>query len=398
MTAGSPTFDVAVIGLGAMGAATLYQLARRGAKVIGFDRDRPPHTLGSSHGQNRVTRQAVGEGAAYVPLVLRTHEIWRELERETGRTIFVANGMLMLRNEGHACVHGLTDFLGATAALAKSHGIAHELLDAAAVARRFPHLTGLGNITGYYEPGGGYVIPEAAVEIQLALAARHGAQLRTGTEITRIGQQGDHVVIWPENGEAVRANQVVVAAGGWTAALLGAPFDTLLALQRQVFHWYAVGPDYGDFAHQPERYPTFIWLHGGEDTGHFYGFAPLPGTREIKLSTEHLATSPNVAAIERAVNAEEGRAFYRDHVAPRIRGVAPEPVRSAVCFYTLTPDHGFIIDRHPGCDRITVVSACSGHGFKHSAAVGESVAEQLTAGRSRIPLAPFALARFPSVT
>lgn len=392
----SKTYDVAVVGLGAMGAATIYQLSRRGARVIGFDRYAPPHTLGSTHGETRVTRQAAGEGAPYVPFVLRSHEIWRELERETGHRFFVANGMLVLRSQGHPepLHHGKPDFLGSTAALAKEFGIAHEMLDDKALARRFPHLDGIDGVVGYFEPGGGYVIPEAAVEVQLAAAERHGATLRTNTEIGAIDTQRDHVALTTKDGRVHRADRVVIAAGGWIPALLGAPYDKLLSLRRQTFHWYAVTPDYGDPDKEPERFPTFIWRHGGGDTGRCYGFAPLPGTREIKVATEREFVSPTVDDIDRNVTLEEGRAFYRHHVGPHFRGVVPEPVRGKVCFYTTTPDHDFIIDKMPSSDRVWVISACSGHGFKHSAGIGDTVAEHLTTGKNRISLAPFALSRF----
>jgi sarcosine oxidase len=331
-----------------------------------------------------------------VPLVLRSHEIWRELERETGRRFFVENGMLVLRSQGHAepLHHGKPDFLGSTAALAKQFGIAHEMLDDAALARRFPHLDGIEGAVAYYEPGGGYVIPEVAVEVQLAAATRHGATLRTNTEIARIDAHRDHVAITTNSGEAILADRVVVAAGGWIPALLGAPFDKLLSLRRQTFHWYAVTTAYGDPDQNPKRFPTFFWRHSGGDTGRCYGFAPLPGTREIKVATEREFASPTVDDIDRNVTLEEGRAFYRHHVGPHFRGVAPEPLRGKVCFYTTTPDHDFIIDRLPSSDRGMVISACSGHGFKHSAAIGESVAEHLATGRSGIDLSPFSLARF----
>lgn len=387
------TYDIAVIGLGAMGAATLHQLAQRGVDAIGIDRHRPPHDIGSSHGESRVTRQAVGEGAAYVPLVMRSHEIWRELEAESGRRILVADGMLILRDEGHACVHGQADFIDATMRLARDHGIAHERLTGAEISSRFPHLVTHESTVGYYEPGGGYVIPEAAIEVQLDLAARAGATIAPDTEVVGIEPGPAHVTIRTATGDRIIAGHVVLAAGGWTGALLGRPFDRLLALQRQVFHWFPVTPEYSGSA-ADEHHPTFIWLHGAEDTGHFYGFAPRPGSCEVKLATELEAASPTVGAIERRVDPGEGLSFHTSHVARRMRGVAPEPRRSQVCFYTTTPDHGFIVDQHPESHRITVISACSGHGFKHSSAIGEAVAERLVAGASRIDLAAFALGRF----
>src|SRR3954464_3169194 len=88
----SETADILVIGLGAMGSAALYQLAKRGVKAVGIDRFSPPHDLGSTHGETRITRQAIGEGESYVPFALRSHEIWRELEVETGESLLTQNG------------------------------------------------------------------------------------------------------------------------------------------------------------------------------------------------------------------------------------------------------------------------------------------------------------------
>ena len=88
--------DVIVVGLGAMGSAALYQLAKRGIAVTGIDRFSPPHDRGSSHGESRITRQAIGEGEEYVPFALRSHEIWRELEADTGRSLFSSVGGLII--------------------------------------------------------------------------------------------------------------------------------------------------------------------------------------------------------------------------------------------------------------------------------------------------------------
>ncbi|RZK75725.1 MAG: FAD-dependent oxidoreductase, partial [Methylobacterium sp.] len=150
--------DVAVLGLGAMGSASLYQLARRGAAVIGFDRYAPPHAFGSSHGETRITRQAVGEGRAYVPFVTASHRIWRELEAETGETLMNACGALVMApGSGVSSHHGKPDFVGRSISAARDAGIAHEVLDGAAVARRFPQFLNLaGDEKAYYEPGGGY--------------------------------------------------------------------------------------------------------------------------------------------------------------------------------------------------------------------------------------------------
>ena len=175
----SSHFDTIVVGLGAIGSACLYQLAKRGQRVLGVDRYHPPHSYGSSHGETRITRQAIGEGEAYVPLVLRSHQIWRALEAETGLSLLETCGALILGDpDGAACHHGKTDFIRRTILAAERFGIAHEVLDAAAIQDRFPQFQLTGRETAYFEPGGGYVHPERCIEAQLAMARRHGAVLQ----------------------------------------------------------------------------------------------------------------------------------------------------------------------------------------------------------------------------
>src|SRR5271166_2222763 len=163
--------DVLVVGLGAMGSAALYQLAKLGVRAIGIDRFDPPHDRGSSHGETRITRQAIGEGREYVPLVLRSNRIWEELESASGRNLLTRNGALILQPPhivgDH---HGSTSFLADTIAAAKVNSIAHEVMSADEIARRFPQFRLNEEESGYFEPGAGFLRPEACVEAQLNLA------------------------------------------------------------------------------------------------------------------------------------------------------------------------------------------------------------------------------------
>ena len=377
--------DVAVVGLGAMGAATLYQLAKRGIRAIGIDRHAPPHDQGSSHGETRITRQAVGEGDVYAPLVIRSHEIWRELEAATGASLLEACGMLVMAPAGSRTGHhGKADFLTRTIAVAQRHGIAHEVLDAAEIARRFPGFRLTGTERGCFEPGGGFVRPEACIAAQLAEATRLGAGIRTGTRVLALHQRADGVAIETDQG-SIEAAQVVVAAGAWAGGLLGAPYDRLLLPYRQVLHWFPVDD-------AVPTIPAFIWMHGARPEDYFYGFPALAGA--VKVATEQYADPCNPDALDRTVSPGEQAAMWETHVAPRLESLAAPALRSAACLYTVTPDAGFVVERHPRQDRLVVVSACSGHGFKHSAGLGEAVAEWLAEGRSRIDLSPFRSARF----
>ena len=174
-----PNADVLVVGLGAMGSAVSYQLARRGARVIGIDRFRPPHTFGSTHGQTRLTRQATGEGVACARLVLRSHELWREIEQETGNELLVPCGGLILTAASNTVgIYGAKDFYAATVDAARVLGIEHEVFGGNELHHRFPQFRLEEEHRCYYEPGAGFVYPEAAVRSQLELASRHGAVLR----------------------------------------------------------------------------------------------------------------------------------------------------------------------------------------------------------------------------
>ncbi|MCJ2032869.1 N-methyl-L-tryptophan oxidase [Methylobacterium sp. J-068] len=384
-------FDIAVVGLGAMGSAALYQLGLRGATVVGLDRFAPPHTLGSSHGESRITRQAVGEGRDYVPFVLASHRIWRTLEAETGETLLTACGVLVMGpGSGISSHHGKPDFVGRSIDAARAFAIPHEVLDGREVARRFPQFLNLsGDEKAYYEPGGGYVRPERCIAAQLRRAGELGATIRTGTTVLSILQEPGGVRIETDRG-VVWADQVVVSAGAWTAPLLGAPFTELLTVNRQLLHWYALD----DAAAYRADAPVFIWMHGSGDTDYIYGFPPLPGEAEVKVATEQYETTTRAETLERTVSPEESAAMYRCHVADRLAGATARVTRAAACLYTVTPDRGFVIDRHPRMDRVLVVSACSGHGFKHSAGIGEAVANEMVQASGRIDLAPYSLARF----
>ncbi len=374
------TYDTIVIGLGAMGAATLLQLARRGQRVLGLDRWDPPHAWGSTHGDTRITRQAIGEGEQYVPLVLRSHQIWRDIEAETGESLLIQCGVMILAPDSSAAVvHGKANFVRRTIAAAERYAIPHEVLAPGEAMRRFPQFRLRGDEVVYHEPGGGYVRPEACIAAQLLLARRHGASVLPNTQVLSVARDGAGVQVRTAAG-AFHAAEAVLSAGAWSPGLAGGALAPHMAVTRQVLHWW-VPQDPAAFA--PDRCPTYIWAHGSGPEESFYGFPIPPGTEGVKVAMEqYSAEVPDPDHLRRDVGAEEVAHMHRAHLAGRLPGLLPQVVRSAACPYTMTPDGDFLVSRLPGNERVLLVSACSGHGFKHSAGVGEAVADLLATGSS----------------
>ncbi|MGU9855318.1 N-methyl-L-tryptophan oxidase [Pseudomonas sp. LF245] len=381
-------YEALVIGLGAMGAATVYQLAKAGVKAAGIDRHHPPHTLGSSHGDTRITRLSVGEGAQYVPIVRNSHRIWRELEALSGEALFEQSGLLVLTSHAGFDPSDASDFTLRTLGLAQTYGIAHEVLDAEQIRQRFPQFAQVAdNAIGYYEPEGGFVRPERCIEVQLRLAEQHGATLYKGETVTDIRSDAHGVTVTTDQ-RTLQADKLVVSAGNWAGGLLGAPFDRLLSVYRQQLFWFATEPD----VQLVGASPTFILTHGQDQTN--YGFPALPGEGSLKVATAQYHTVSTPETLDRSVSPAQEREMYEQQVQGRIAGLTAEVVKSAVCAYTVTPDHHFIIDTHPTLQHTLVVSPCSGHGFKHSAALGEAFAQWCMRGESDLDLSSFSLRRF----
>lgn len=382
--------EVVVIGLGAMGAATVYQLAKAGVDVVGVDRYHPPHTFGSSHGDTRITRLSVGEGAQYVPIVKRAQQIWRELEALSGESLFEQSGLLALTSSPDFDPDDISDFTLRTIGLAQAYGIEHEVLGAAQIRQRFPQFANVrDDAIGYFEPGGGFVRPERCIDAQLRLAVQHGAMLHTGETVTQISSDESGVTVCT-NLRTLKARKLVFSAGNWAGGLLGEPFDRLLRVYRQKLFWFELEAEAG----LEGASPTFILTHGRGDDKINYGFPALPGEGSLKIATAQYHTASLPDLLDRTVSAAEEREMYELQVQGRIAGVTDKVVKSAVCAYTVTADRHFIIDEHPALKHTLVVSACSGHGFKHSAALGEAFAQWCIRGSTDLDLSSFTLQRF----
>jgi sarcosine oxidase len=381
------TYDLIVVGLGAVGSAALCQAALRGARVLGIDRFDPPHESGSSHGETRITRQAVGEGAEFVPLVLRANVLWRALEAATGETLLVQNGGLILLDSAGREGAGAA-FFHRTVDCARRFGIAHQILGADEIRQRFPQFMLQDGGEGYLEPGAGFLFPEKCVGAQLRAARAQRALVKTGEIVTGIITDSSGVEVQTDRSR-YGAGYVVLSPGPWMAdwarTICGLAENTF-AVYRQTLYWFSLKQDEPRFS--PEHMPIFLWSSAAVEKG-FYGFPSLDGV-SVKVATEQFASLSQAGDGAVAVTPEEARGFFEGYVQGRLIGLSSQCLRTASCSYTVVPDHGFVIDHSVGSERVWFASACSGHGFKHSPAVGEALAQKALGEMPVVDLAPFA--------
>jgi sarcosine oxidase len=385
-------FDTIVCGLGAMGSAAVYQLAKRGNKVLGLDRFSPPHGSGSSHGESRIIRQAIGEGDEYVPLVLRSYELWREIENTTGSKLLTITGGLTLESQNsEAVMHGRRDFLDQAIRCAEKFHIGHEILEAADIRKRYPQFA-VTDERAYFEYETGFLRPELCIEAQLDLARKHGAAVQTDEIVVSIESDGPSGVTVKTSRGAYCAEKVVIAAGPWIGRFLPPSYAHLFKVYRQVMYWFDIREDCRSlFA--PPGFPIFIWIFAKGGEFGFYGFPTLDG-KTIKIATEQFIATTDPDHVQRVVSSEEKQSMYNGYVQTRLPGISDRCAAATSCLYTVTPDSNFVIDVHPDNDRIIIASPCSGHGFKHSAAIGEAIAQQVIDGKSKIDISGFSTKRF----
>jgi sarcosine oxidase len=364
-------YDIVVVGIGAVGASTLYQLSFTGKKILGIDRFDPPHTHGSSHGETRITRLAVGEGADYVSLAKRSHEIWKELEAKTGHQIYTpVGGILMDSGLEPWGKHGVNGFFERTAKFAQEFGVKHERWDPIQLQNHYSHFQLPNSGKAYFEYEAGYLKPELAIQIQLDQARSNGAEILVNNPVMGIEQaKGGGLKIRLADQE-IFAEKVLISSGGWVKDFLSEEEKKSFKICRQVLHWVKTQ------AEDWKNYPVFMWGIGSQPEDFIYGFPSLDA-QSIKIATESFIEIAHPSQLNREVSEDEQRVFWEEKIEGRIKGLTPKILKSTVCFYTMTEDSKFVIKPISGLEGALFVSACSGHGFKHSAALGEVLKDRL---------------------
>ena len=353
-------YDAIVIGVGGMGSAVLFHLARAGLKTLGIEQFGVPHSRGSSHGSTRIIRLAYSEGAEYVPLLRSAYVYWRELEAVSGKSILHLTGGLDIGPEKSWTVEGSRQSCLA-------HGLDFDELDGNEVNRRFPGCRFPASMHAVYQKQSGYLLSETAVAAYAEAARAHGAEIHTGERVLDWRRAAGGLQVETDTG-TYKAARLAVTAGAWTGRLRP-PLKPLCRPERQVMLWTAPAEP-ALFA--PERFPVF---NLEAPFGRFYGFPDHRGEGFKIGKYHHLrqdADDPD--RLDRECGAADEAALRE--AAAEYFPAANGPLRAMkACLFTNSPDGHFILDRYPGEPDVFVAAGFSGHGFKFCSVIGKIIAD-----------------------
>lgn len=373
--------DYVVIGLGALGSAAAWQLARRGHSVVGLERFALGHDLGASHDTSRILRHSY-HTPAYVELTLEAYADWADLEAASGESLVTRTGGLDLFPPDPAIPPA--DY---TASM-DTVGIAYEPLDAAGVARRWPAFRLPEGTLALHQADAAIVPAARGTAAMQALARAQGADLRGEQPVLGLADRGEAGVEVETASGTVLARGVVVTADAWTNDVLGhlGVHVPLEVTWEQVT--YFAPPEPSRFG--PDVLPLWIWM----DDPSFYGF-PTYGESTVKAAQD--CGGPPVDPDDRGEVREDPEMLSR--LAGLIGEILPgsgDPVRSKRCLYTLTPDRDFVLAPVPGHESV-VVGMGAAHGFKFAPTFGRLLADLVTTGSSATDLSAFRMDR-PALT
>jgi len=378
------TFDVIVVGVGTMGAATCLELARRGCRVLGLERFNIPHTFGSHHGASRMIRQAYFEHPDYVNLLQRAYPMWGQLESESGQKLFHQVGALYLGRESSELLQGSLQ-------AAQAYGITHQRLSSEEIQRQFPAFRIPDSWVGCWEPQAGYLRPEASVGAMARLAVEHGATLLAQQPVLEWNSDGRHVEVQTPEAR-YRAARLVLCGGAWMSQLW-AEGQVPLQVTRQVVSWvWPRQPRLFDSA----GFPCWAIDPTTEEVGFngiYYGFPLSQEPPGLKLGWHAPGVSTDPNQVQRQILPQdlEWQPAFFEKFMPEGQG----PVWTAVtCLYTYSPDGHFIVDRHPEYDNVCLAGGFSGHGFKFAPVIGQALSELCLDGKSSLPIEFLSLSRF----
>ena len=374
----SQHYDAIVIGLGGMGSATLYQLARRGKSVLGIEQFSIAHDLGSSHGITRIIRLAYHEHPSYVPLMRRAYELWRDIEAAASEQILHITGSIDAGPPG-------SSYFSGSLLSCEQHDLPHEALTSAELTRRFPGYRLPSETMAVFQTDGGFLLPERCISLFVEHAKASGATVHSGERTLDWNTTANGIRVRTERGE-YEAETLIISAGAWASKLLPG-LEVVAVPERQALAWFeTLRPEH----FTPSNFPVFNIT---VDEGNFYGF-PEFGIPGFKLGRyHHLEEKVDPDAIDRAPNADD-EALLRGFTEKYFPDAGGATSSMKVCMFTNSPDEHFIIDRLPESPQVVIAAGFSGHGFKFASVVGEILSDLAIDGETGHDIGMFRLARF----
>jgi sarcosine oxidase len=375
----SGRYDAIVVGVGGMGSATSYYLARRGKRVLGLERFGIPHSMGSSHGHTRIIRLAYYEHPSYVLLLKRAYELWREIQGKAGEKLLHITGSIDSGPEESWVFKGSWESC-------KLHDLPHEVLTGAELHRRYRGYHLPADHLALVQPEGGFLTPERCIVSYVMAAQAFGAEIHGHERVLEWQPLEGGVRVRTDRG-IYEADKLVITAGAWDGELLDV-LEGLAVPERQVLAWLQpTRPEY----FRPDTFPVFNLL---VDEGRFYGF-PVHGVPGFKFGKyHHLEEKVNPEMVDREAHDYDER-LLRDFAERYFPDGCGPTMDLQTCMFTNTPDNHFIIDVHPEYDQVSFASPCSGHGYKFASVIGEIMADLADTGITRHDISLFRLGRLP---
>jgi len=373
------TFDVAVLGVGGIGSAACYHLARTGLRVVGIEQFSIPHSRGSSHGVTRILREGLHENETYVPLVRRALELWRELEKTSGTQLFYQTGSLDIGLPGSSIVVGSLNSC-------QRWAIPHDTFAASELRRRYPVLRIYDEMVAVLQPNSGFVLAEGSITAHVNGACDHGAEIHGHEKMIDWEANGDGYAIQTTH-DRYEVGQIVFTVGAWASKVTG--ISVQVRPERAVLGWFQPKENAARFG--VGSLP--VWIIDSPDGGHFYGLPifGIPGFKLGRLSRNLDEVDPDLPLLEPDSRDEHDlRQFLEKHF-PDANGSL---LSMQTAFFEHSPDRHFIIGELPGFPGAWVIAGLSGHGFKYASALGELAKDLLVQRKSGYDLSPFRLDRF----
>lgn len=366
-----------VVGLGAVGSAATHALAKRGHRVLGIDQFSPPHHFGSSHGETRIIRKSYFEHPGYVPLLCRAYELWHILEQEVSEKLYHATGLIEIGPEDGVVIPGVRQS-------ATVYDLPIEEWSMADAKHRIPVIQGNDEWSVIFEKDAGYLLVESCIHAFLRQAAKAKAELKMDCRVTGWQTNGAGVAV-QAGGNEYFASRLILAAGPWANDWLSQIKIPLKILHKQLY-WYEAPETF----QESQGFPCFFFE---TPTGCFYGF-PKRDSHGLKVA-RHSGGKTATGAIDGShPNDPADQALVEAFMSRHLPTVSMHQVRSAGCYYTMTRDEHFIVDRLPDSSQVIVVAGLSGHGFKFASVLGEIAASLATDEQVPFDLEFLRLARF----